>query len=78
MTGGLEDFDLFMVMPHVMGLLERQAAWASSCCIRLEIGIFVQYRATFGTETSNLTYAPERLSMEKVEDAPFSWTASAN
>ena len=27
---------------------------------------------TFSTETSNLTYAPERLSMEKVEDAPFS------
>jgi len=24
------------------------------------------------TESSNLTYAPERLSMEKVEDAPFS------
>jgi argininosuccinate synthase len=26
------------------------------------------------TESSNLTYAPERLSMEKVEDAPFSPT----
>ena len=24
------------------------------------------------TESANLTYAPERLSMEKVEDAPFS------
>jgi len=24
------------------------------------------------TESPNLTYAPERLSMEKVEDAPFS------
>ena len=23
------------------------------------------------TESANLTYAPERLSMEKVEDAPF-------
>ncbi len=26
----------------------------------------------FNTESPNLTYHPERLSMEKVEDAPFS------
>ncbi len=30
--------------------------------------------ASLNTESPNLTYAPERLSMEKVEDAPFSPT----
>ena len=30
------------------------------------------FRSLLNTESPNLTYAPERLSMEKVEDAPFS------
>jgi argininosuccinate synthase len=29
-------------------------------------------RKEVNTESANLTYKPERLSMEKVEDAPFS------
>ena len=59
--------------PH---LLQHHAAqrWIASAItgtVTLELRRGNDY-SLLNTESPNLTYAPERLSMEKVEDAPFS------
>ena len=50
---------------------ERWVARAVTGTVTLELRRGNDY-SLLNTESPNLTYAPERLSMEKVEDAPFS------
>jgi len=50
---------------------ERWVARAITGTVTLELRRGNDY-SLLNTESPNLTYAPERLSMEKVEDAPFS------
>ncbi|MPN42482.1 Argininosuccinate synthase [bioreactor metagenome] len=50
---------------------QRWIARAVTGTVTLELRRGNDY-SLLNTESPNLTYAPERLSMEKVEDAPFS------
>ena len=50
---------------------QRWVARAVTGTVTLELRRGNDY-SILNTESTNLTYAPERLSMEKVEDAPFS------
>jgi argininosuccinate synthase len=50
---------------------QRWVARAVTGTVTLELRRGNDY-SILNTESANLTYAPERLSMEKVEDAPFS------
>ena len=50
---------------------QRWVARAITGTVTLELRRGNDY-SILNTESPNLTYAPERLSMEKVEDAPFS------
>ncbi len=50
---------------------QRWVARAVTGTVTLELRRGNDY-SILNTESPNLTYAPERLSMEKVEDAPFS------
>ncbi len=50
---------------------QRWVARAVTGCVTLELRRGNDY-SLLNTESPNLTYAPERLSMEKVDDAPFS------
>ena len=50
---------------------QRWIARAITGAVTLELRRGNDY-SLLNTESPNLTYAPERLSMEKVEDAPFS------
>src|SRR5574337_1215540 len=50
---------------------QRWVARAVTGTVTLELRRGNDY-SLLNTESPNLTYAPERLSMEKVEDAPFS------
>ncbi|HRN66266.1 MAG TPA: argininosuccinate synthase, partial [Alicycliphilus sp.] len=50
---------------------QRWVARAITGTVTLELRRGNDY-SLLNTESPNLTYAPERLSMEKVEDAPFS------
>ena len=55
-------------------LRESAQRWVASAVtgeVTLELRRGNDY-SLLDTESPNLTYAPERLSMEKVEDAPFS------
>ena len=52
-------------------MTEGDAARAITGEVTLELRRGNDY-SILNTESPNLTYAPERLSMEKVEDAPFS------
>ncbi|MEG2278462.1 MAG: argininosuccinate synthase [Comamonas sp.] len=60
--------------PQAIMLREASQRWvarAVSGTVTLELRRGNDY-SILNTESPNLTYAPERLSMEKVEDAPFS------
>ena len=60
--------------PQAIMLREASQRWvarAISGTVTLELRRGNDY-SILNTESPNLTYAPERLSMEKVEDAPFS------
>ena len=60
--------------PQAMMLRETAQRWVARPVtgeVTLELRRGNDY-AILNTESPNLTYAPERLSMEKVEDAPFS------
>jgi argininosuccinate synthase len=50
---------------------QRWVARAVTGTVTLELRRGNDY-SLLNTDSPNLTYAPERLSMEKVEDAPFS------
>ncbi|WP_449370970.1 argininosuccinate synthase [Thiomonas sp.] len=60
--------------PQAMMLRESAQRWVARAItgeVTLELRRGNDY-SILNTESPNLTYAPERLSMEKVEDAPFS------
>ncbi len=60
--------------PQAMMLRETAQRWVARAVtgdVTLELRRGNDY-SMLNTESPNLTYAPERLSMEKVEDAPFS------
>ena len=60
--------------PQAMMLRETAQRWVARAItgeVTLELRRGNDY-SVLNTESPNLTYAPERLSMEKVEDAPFS------
>jgi argininosuccinate synthase len=60
--------------PQAIMLRETAQRWVARAVtgsVTLELRRGNDY-SILNTESSNLTYAPERLSMEKVEDAPFS------
>ncbi len=60
--------------PQAIMLRETAQRWVARAVtgsVTLELRRGNDY-SILDTESSNLTYAPERLSMEKVEDAPFS------
>jgi argininosuccinate synthase len=60
--------------PQAMMLRETAQRWVARAItgeVTLELRRGNDY-SILNTESPNLTYAPERLSMEKVEDAPFS------
>ena len=60
--------------PQTMMLRESAQRWVARAItgeVTLELRRGNDY-SILNTESPNLTYAPERLSMEKVEDAPFS------
>jgi argininosuccinate synthase len=60
--------------PQAIMLREAAQRWVASAVtgeVTLELRRGNDY-SILNTESPNLTYAPERLSMEKVEDAPFS------
>ncbi len=60
--------------PQAIMLRETAQRWVSRAVtgeVTLELRRGNDY-SILNTESPNLTYAPERLSMEKVEDAPFS------
>ena len=60
--------------PQAIMLRESAQRWVASAVtgeVTLELRRGNDY-SLLDTESPNLTYAPERLSMEKVEDAPFS------
>jgi len=60
--------------PQAIMLRETAQRWVASAItgeVTLELRRGNDY-SILNTESPNLTYAPERLSMEKVEDAPFS------
>ncbi|MGA8010652.1 MAG: argininosuccinate synthase, partial [Thiomonas sp.] len=60
--------------PQAMMLRETAQRWVARAVtgeVTLELRRGNDY-SILNTESCNLTYAPERLSMEKVEDAPFS------
>ena len=60
--------------PQAIMLREAAQRWVARAItgtVTLELRRGNDY-SILNTESSNLTYAPERLSMEKVEDAPFS------
>ena len=60
--------------PQALMLRESAQRWVASAItgeVTLELRRGNDY-SLLNTESPNLTYAPERLSMEKVEDAPFS------
>ena len=60
--------------PQALMLRETAQHWVASAItgeVTLELRRGNDY-SLLNTESPNLTYAPERLSMEKVEDAPFS------
>ena len=60
--------------PQAMMLRETAQRWVARAVtgeVTLELRRGNDY-SILNTESTNLTYAPERLSMEKVEDAPFS------
>lgn len=60
--------------PQAIMLREASQRWVARAItgtVTLELRRGNDY-SILNTESSNLTYAPERLSMEKVEDAPFS------
>ncbi|MHB1667189.1 MAG: argininosuccinate synthase [Thiomonas sp.] len=60
--------------PQAMMLRETAQRWVARAVtgeVTLELRRGNDY-SILNTESPNLTYAPERLSMEKVEDAPFS------
>ncbi|MBN8775253.1 argininosuccinate synthase [Thiomonas arsenitoxydans] len=60
--------------PQTMMLRESAQRWVARAVtgeVTLELRRGNDY-SILNTESPNLTYAPERLSMEKVEDAPFS------
>ncbi len=60
--------------PQTMMLRETAQRWVARAVtgeVTLELRRGNDY-SILNTESPNLTYAPERLSMEKVEDAPFS------
>ncbi|QDL53869.1 argininosuccinate synthase [Rhodoferax aquaticus] len=60
--------------PQALMLRETAQRWVASAItgeVTLELRRGNDY-SLLNTESPNLTYAPERLSMEKVEDAPFS------
>lgn len=60
--------------PQAMMLRETAQRWVARAVtgeVTLELRRGNDY-SILDTESPNLTYAPERLSMEKVEDAPFS------
>ena len=60
--------------PQAIMLRETAQRWVARAVtgeVTLELRRGNDY-SILNTESANLTYAPERLSMEKVEDAPFS------
>jgi argininosuccinate synthase len=60
--------------PQAIMLRESSQRWVARAVtgtVTLELRRGNDY-SILNTESPNLTYAPERLSMEKVEDAPFS------
>jgi len=60
--------------PQAIMLRETAQRWVARAItgeVTLELRRGNDY-SLLNTESPNLTYAPERLSMEKVEDAPFS------
>jgi argininosuccinate synthase len=60
--------------PQAIMLRETAQRWVARAVtgsVTLELRRGNDY-SILSTESANLTYAPERLSMEKVEDAPFS------
>jgi argininosuccinate synthase len=60
--------------PQAIMLREAAQRWVARAItgeVTLELRRGNDY-SLLNTESPNLTYAPERLSMEKVEDAPFS------
>jgi argininosuccinate synthase len=60
--------------PQAIMLREAAQRWVARAVtgeVTLELRRGNDY-SVLNTESPNLTYAPERLSMEKVEDAPFS------
>jgi argininosuccinate synthase len=60
--------------PQAIMLRETAQRWVARAItgtVTLELRRGNDY-SILNTESPNLTYAPERLSMEKVEDAPFS------
>jgi argininosuccinate synthase len=60
--------------PQAIMLREASQRWVARAItgtVTLELRRGNDY-SILNTESPNLTYAPERLSMEKVEDAPFS------
>jgi argininosuccinate synthase len=60
--------------PQAIMLRETAQRWVARAVtgtVTLELRRGNDY-SILNTESPNLTYAPERLSMEKVEDAPFS------
>jgi argininosuccinate synthase len=60
--------------PQTLMLRETAQRWVASAItgeVTLELRRGNDY-SILNTESPNLTYAPERLSMEKVENAPFS------
>lgn len=60
--------------PQAIMLREASQRWVARAVtgtVTLELRRGNDY-SILNTESPNLTYAPERLSMEKVEDAPFS------
>ncbi|MDH4448159.1 MAG: argininosuccinate synthase, partial [Acidovorax sp.] len=60
--------------PQAIMLRETAQRWVARAVtgtVTLELRRGNDY-SLLNTESPNLTYAPERLSMEKVEDAPFS------
>jgi len=62
--------------PQAIMLREASQRWVARAVtgtVTLELRRGNDY-SILNTESPNLTYAPERLSMEKVEDAPFSPT----
>ena len=70
---GIAPGHLFLFDPQALMLRETAQRWVARAVtgeVTLELRRGNDY-SILKTESPNLTYAPERLSMEKVEDAPF-------